>query len=198
MHAHNSSSRSHLWPCAGRQAGEDFISTGAKREVYAAVLPPVAAAALELLLHGSVAKDMDAIFRRSEEWQQGAEHVHVLAPRAASLANEAAEYASLLGQVAESAAAGALQNVAGAARAASCAEVHSGGGGALAGALTAANQALMSRFRSAPEAAAFQALPPCAAIASADARCPLETVIELVFDVEPVQASTTDAASALL
>ena len=162
------------------------------------MLPRAAAVALELVVQGSVAKDMDAIFRRSaSEWGSGVEHLLVVAARRKSTRDEADQYVSLLRQVAESGGVGAVQSVAGAVGIRVVREAEPGAEGGLRVAAIA-DCALMSRFRTAEEASAFRRLPPCAAIAAADARCPVESVLELTFELhaeeDAASSVSTDAA----
>lgn len=178
--------------CGGcRAAGEAFLQAEQKRRDFAVHLRPAAGAAVEVLLHGSVAKDMASLFRRSDAWAAGAEHVHLLSARPGAAAGDALEYVVLLGQVAESVAGHALQSVAGMASAHTCEGPAQDGAGF---ALSSVSAAVMSRFSTVPEALAFGDLPPCRAIAAADARCPVASLLDLVFEVEPADEVSTSTA----
>lgn len=174
-----------------RQAGEGFFAN-ASQQALQEVLD--LRFAIELLLHGQVAKDMDAIFRRSAAFAQGHEHLMLLAQRPAATADDTDQYVDLLGQVAESAAAGAIQGVAGGAQA----RCWAPGQGAQS---FGCSHALMSRFTTASEVQAFRALPPCAALLDAQSQAPLDLLADVAFHVEPAnegQSSTSNALGSML
>ena len=177
-----STARIHQGVCC-RGAAEAFQQNDAKVAKFKDVLPAAATWSYELLLHGTVAKDMDAIFRRSEVWAKGVEHLHLLTVRKGCSAADAAEYVQLLAQVAETDAGRAVQSVAGEAALTACAESADGGAQALhaSSCMQAVSHAMMSRFHSVEELKAFSQLPPAAAVRRADARCPLEAVVEITF-----------------
>lgn len=164
-----------------------------KSAEYATTLPQVAEAAVEVLFCSTVAKDLDAIFRRSDAWKAGAEHVLVAGAAAGQRAAACAEYVSTLAQVAESPAVGALQSCAGAAPRAALLDAASGGA-AGASDLGAAS-AMMSRFGSVAEADDFLQLPPCGALRTGDARCPGVALVDVVFEIEAVEQESSSAVA---
>lgn len=104
------------------------------------------------------------------------------------------QYAKLLTRVAESDMAGSLQSMAGEV-------VHLPRAGNTVSELVGDDKAvapthvIMSRFSSLEEADAYRALPPSVALREGDARSPARAVLELVFEIEPVQGSETSSAT---
>ena len=166
-----------------RETAQAFMKNELKTATLNALSPEVVAAKLELVFQGSVVNDMDPLFRRSNLWEAGVEHIIVASDRkqASGAADEgAAQYLELLQQVAETEAGGALQGSSGPV-------LEAAGDGEAA---TAGGIVLMSRFESATACSAFRGLPPVVAIGQGDARSP-DRLGELVFEIEGVKDSST-------
>jgi hypothetical protein len=137
--------------------------------------------------------------RAADAWETGAEHVVLVtsnpACTAGSSAEQVDEYTHLLTQVAESPVAGSLQSMAGAVISLAAPGHPSNDTGEYQCATSATTHVIMSRFWSLEEAAAYSALPPAAALREGDSRSPARAIVEMLFELEPVQGSETSAAA---
>lgn len=126
------------------------------------------------VLQGLVAKRLEALFRRGEEFATGVEHVLLLQPGGA--APEAADaFLSQLGALAESSVAGGIQASHGAVI--SC--VHA-----------AATHVLMTRFASAAQVEQLLRTPACMAVLAHDPRVPVVAMQSLTISMQPTEEST--------
>lgn len=151
------------------------------------------AAVVQVALEGSIARELEGMFRRGGEYAEGSELLLLLAPPPGSATGAAAggeaeggaaDFASRLAALAESAAGGALQ--------ASCGgTLPLPGGSSGTDPRAHATHALLARFPTGAQADAFWATPPCAAAAAGDPRLPLHAHSALVFAVEPGQEGSS-------
>ncbi|KAI8465564.1 MAG: hypothetical protein J3K34DRAFT_525227 [Monoraphidium minutum] len=155
---------------------------------------------VHVAFEGRVASQLEALFRRGDEFAEGADVLLLLRPGAPGAAAQAGEFVSRLAALAETAGFGAVQASGGeAVPCGSGGDGSSGGGGGgdapdSAGVGAAAwggvSHALLARFPSCAAAAAFLASPPVAAAAAADARLPLHLAAALEVEVAPGEEDT--------
>lgn len=136
-------------------------------------------AASQLVFEGMVAKRLEALFRRGEEYEAGVEHVLLLQPGAGGGAG-ADEFLSNLASLAESSVAGGIQASHGAVI--SC--VHA-----------AATHVLMTRFAGMGQVQQLIGTPACAAVVGGDARVPVVAVASLCISIAPTEESTQVSGS---
>lgn len=132
---------------------------------------------------------------RADGWESGAEHVTLVAGNAASesgsTVEQVDEYTQLLTQVAESDVSGSMQSVAG--RIVASAGDNAEGLAALGGENGVPSHVVMSRFATVEEADTYALLPPSEALRQGDPRSPAASVLELVFEILPVEGSSTSS-----
>ena len=146
---------------SNRAALDRFVSHPLFAQTLQAALGPVVVVAgaaggeqayAELVFEGSVDRALEPMFRRGPDYEPGGvEQLWLLAAANGKDDGDADAFLARLGELAESSAAGALQATCGRVMAASPAAPE-------------ITHVMMARFSGLPQAAAFAALPPCAAI----------------------------------
>ena len=130
-------------------------------------------------------RELEGIFRRGEEWEAGVELVAALARAPGAEDADVAEVLSLIQQLAQSSAFGAVQVSAGPCLGGGSAAAGTSAGAAAAGA-AAPDYVLMARFSTQEQLAAFRGCGPMAALAAGDASLPLAVLWQAVLTVVPV------------
>jgi hypothetical protein len=128
----------------------------------------------QLVFEGLVAKRLEALFRRGEEFEAGVEHVLLLQPGASGGVGADA-FLCQLAALAESSVAGSIQASHGAVI--SC--VHA-----------AATHVLMTRFAAPQQVQLLHGTPACGAVVAGDARVPVVAVGSVSISIQPTEDST--------
>ncbi|KIZ02849.1 hypothetical protein MNEG_5114 [Monoraphidium neglectum] len=143
---------------------------------------------MQLAFEGRVAKQLESLFRRGDEFGEGCELLLLLRPGGGGAAAQADDFVARLAALAESPGMGALQASGGA-------TVPVDDAGSVAAAVAAAgadiSHVLIARFPSIARAHAFLKSPPCAAAELCDARLPLHLHMALAAVVEPGDEAST-------
>lgn len=136
------------------------------------------ASASELVFEGLVARRLEALFRRGQEYEAGVEHLLLLQAQRDSSDGGAVGVDAFLHRMAglaESSVAGGIQASHGALI--SC--VHA-----------AATHVLMTRFAALPQVQQLLDTPACAAVVAGDPRVPVAAVGSLCVSIQPTEEST--------
>lgn len=128
----------------------------------------------QLVFEGTVAKRLEALFRRGDEFASGVEHILLLQPGSNGGAGADA-FLERLAALAESSVAGGIQASYGAVI--SCAH-------------TAATHVLMTRFAAQQQIEQLLATPACVAVMQRDARVPVVAASSLCISIQPTEEST--------
>lgn len=127
-----------------------------------------------IVYEGSVAKRLEALFRRGDEFASGVEHVLLLQPSSEGAVG-ADMFLGKLAALAESSVAGGIQ---------------ASYGAVICCAHTAATHVLMTRFAAQQQMQQFLQTPACAAVLQQDPRVPVRAAGSLCMSVQPTEEST--------
>mmetsp|Transcript_10386 Transcript_10386/g.31278 ORF Transcript_10386/g.31278 Transcript_10386/m.31278 type:complete len:420 (-) Transcript_10386:692-1951(-) len=136
---------------------------------------------VEIILETKIAKDIDAIFRKGSQWEEGAEHLLLLAPTPAFPAGAGEPFLARLAQLAQQSSGRALQ---------AC-------WGRIVwqrGETQGAEWALLARFPTAAQLQWFIATPPYAALLASDARLPVTAPLSVTFELFAPEKQQTRVA----
>lgn len=165
-----------------------FLANERVREMLERGAAGAAAAAATLCFTSGVPNELEAIFRRGSEWDEGVEAVLALSLNAGVPAEDAAEFLSLTQQLASSSAFGAVQAASG--RASDLLRhFDSGDGDGDGNGGACPDFVLLVRFEGKEQLAAFVACPPVAAVLEGDERAPLAAVWAAALEVAPAANS---------
>lgn len=129
----------------------------------------------QVMFLGSIAQELEAIFRRGEEYATGIEHILLLQQSIEGLSG-AATFLQKLGELAESPVAGGIQ---------------ASHGAVVSSVNSMATHVFMTRFTAQKQVQSFLQSPACAAILQQDPRLPVTAVASLCMSVQPAEESTT-------
>jgi hypothetical protein len=167
-----------------RGAFEEFMAHPMTAKVMSETIAPLCKQTAQVVFEGLVTKQLEALFRRGEEFESGLEHVIMMVPGQANPA-DAQAFLGQLATLAESSVAGGIQASYGAAL---CCP-H----------LDGCTHVFMTRFAAKQQIQQFLMTPPCQAVLSHDSRLPVWACMSFTFDVSPTQDSqTVDSANVKL
>jgi len=129
----------------------------------------------------AVPSELEALFRRGSEWEQGVELIAGLSRQPGSTAEDAREFLELTQQLATSAAFGAVQAASG-----PCSGVQQHAGPTE---LIHPDAVLLVRFQTTDELAHFIDCPPVSAMLTGDERAPLRVLWAAALKVAPAENS---------
>ena len=159
-----------------RGAFEEFMANPTTAKVMTETVAPLCEQTAQVVFEGLVTKQLEALFRRGEEFETGLEHVIMMVPGQANPA-DAQAFLAQLATLAESSVAGGIQASFGAAL---CCP-H----------LDGCTHVFMTRFAAKQQIQQFLLTPPCQAVLAHDPRLPVWACMSFTFDVSPPQDSQT-------